>query len=196
MALLSCWGEVTTENEHEVIENRVQEKGETEFLSSLTQVFSESVRILKDDGVFVFTFHHKSEAVWGTLLKVVLDSGLYVSAVYPVRSEMRASTHLHDTSNIIMDIVLVCRKRMKLVESREWKDIQQLVVQHTQFLVTNLELSGESFSFLDVYMLGFGKYLELYSKHYPHVYDDGASIGIKESIESIRQLVSEHVNTS
>ena len=184
------------QNEHEIIENRVQEKGETEFLSSLTKVFSEAVRILKDDGVFVFTFHHKSSVVWGTLLKVVLDSGLYVSAVYPVRSEMRASAHLHDTSNIIMDIILVCRKRMGLVESHEWKDIQQLVVQHTQSLVTDLELSGESFSFLDVYMLGFGKYLELYSKHFPHIHDDGKPVGIKESIDSIRQLVSEHVNTS
>ncbi|MHA2143563.1 MAG: hypothetical protein ACXADD_18965, partial [Candidatus Thorarchaeota archaeon] len=89
----------------EVIENRVQEKGEKEFLVGLTKVFSEANRVLKSDGVLVFTFHHKKEEAWAAVLQAILDSGFYVTSIYPVRSEMKASTHLYDMSNIIYDMV-------------------------------------------------------------------------------------------
>ncbi|MFW9965963.1 MAG: DUF1156 domain-containing protein, partial [Candidatus Thorarchaeota archaeon] len=59
----------------EVIENRMQEKGEVEFLAGLTKVFSETNRILKEDGVLVFTFHHKKEEAWAAVLQAILDSG-------------------------------------------------------------------------------------------------------------------------
>lgn len=184
------------QDEKEVIENRVQGKGEKEFLESLTQVFTESTRILKDDGVFVFTFHHKSGEVWGTILRCILDSGLYVSAIYPVRSEMKASTHLYDASNITMDIVLVCRKRIKSVKSEGWNNIRHKVKQMTLSLVQDLEKSGESLNPLDIYMMAFGKCLELYSQHYPQVLDGERQIGIKEAVESIRSLISENLDSS
>jgi len=183
------------QDEKEVIENRAQGKGEKEFLESLTRVFSESTRILKDDGVFVFTFHHKSGEVWGTILRCILDSGLYVSAIYPVRSEMKASTHLYDASNITMDIVLVCRKRTKSVKPEDWNSIRHTVKQMTLSLVQDLEKSGESLNPLDIYMMAFGKCLELYSQHYPQVLDGEKQIGIKEAVESIRSLISENLET-
>ncbi|MFW9845360.1 MAG: DNA methyltransferase, partial [Candidatus Thorarchaeota archaeon] len=97
--------------EDEVIENRVQGKGEDEYLTGLTRVFSESNRVLKDDGLLVFTFHHKREKAWAAVLQAILNSGFYVTTIHPVRSEMKASTHLYDMSNIIYDMVIVCRKR-------------------------------------------------------------------------------------
>ncbi|MHA1576480.1 MAG: DUF1156 domain-containing protein [Candidatus Thorarchaeota archaeon] len=199
IALKDKYSHFSTElvqDEKEVIENRVQGKGEKEFLEGLTRVFSESRRILKDNGVFVFTFHHKSGEVWGTILRCILDSGLFVSAVYPVRSEMKASTHLYDALNITMDIVLVCRKRTKSAEPEDWKHIQQAVKTMTLSLTSDLEKSGEVLSPLDIYMMAFGKCLELYSQHYPHVLDGEKQIGIKEAIDSIRCFISDSLDSS
>ena len=80
---------------NEIIINRVQEKGQYEFLDGLRRVLEESNRTLKDDGLLVFTFHHRDPKAWGSVLQAVMDSDFFVTAVYPIRSEMKASTHLH-----------------------------------------------------------------------------------------------------
>ncbi|MGD9395632.1 MAG: DNA methyltransferase, partial [Candidatus Thorarchaeota archaeon] len=89
----------------EVIENRHQKKGRDEFIQGLTKVFVESNRVLSDDGILVFTFHHKKQEAWCAILRTILDSGFYVTSTYPVRSEMKASTHLHDLENIVYDMI-------------------------------------------------------------------------------------------
>ena len=113
--------------EEEVIENRVQKKGEQEFLRGLKDVFSEASRVLKDDGVLVFTFHHKKEEAWAAVLQAILDSGFYVTTIHPVRSEMKASTHLYDMSNIIYDMIIVCRKRVEDAIPTEWNSIRKTI---------------------------------------------------------------------
>jgi adenine-specific DNA methylase len=170
----------------EVIENRVQEKGEKEFLAGLTKVFCEANRVLKSDGVLVFTFHHKKEEAWAAVLQAILDSGFYVTSIYPVRSEMRASTHLHDMLNIVYDMVIVCRKRAKTASSRSWSVIKKSIKKSTQQTIQNLIENGESPSELDTFVMALGKCLEHYSKHYPQVMDGKKRVEVREALDSIR----------
>jgi adenine-specific DNA methylase len=175
--------------EEEVIENRVQDKGKSDFLAGLTSVFSESNRILKDDGVFVFTFHHKKEEAWAAVLQAILDSGLFVVAIYPVRSEMKASTHLHDLKNITYDMVIVCRKRSKRPPVKAWSEIKASIKKTTQHLIQVLQENGDQLSQLDRHVIALGKCLEHYSKYYPRVLDDGRPVGIEDALDSIRKLM-------
>jgi adenine-specific DNA methylase len=171
---------------NEIIENRVQKKGEKEFLAGLTKVFSESNRILKTDGVLVFTFHHKREEAWAAVLQAILDSGFYVTSIYPVRSEMRASTHLHDMDNIVYDMVIVCRKRSKTSWSKPWSDIKKNISEATRKTIRHLIENGESPSELDTFVMALGKCLEHYSKHYPNVMDGVRRVEVREALDSIR----------
>lgn len=175
--------------EKEVIENRNQKKGKEDFLAGLTRVFSESNRILKDDGVFVFTFHHKEKEAWSAVLQAILDSGLFVSAIYPVRSEMRASTHLHDVSNIAYDMIIVCKKRKKVQPEKNWSIVKNVIKHATQDLIKHLQENGERLSELDRYVVALGKCLELYSQHYPNVVQDGESVSVEDALESINALM-------
>jgi adenine-specific DNA methylase len=170
----------------EIIENRVQEKGEEEFLAGLTKVFSESNRVLKSDGILVFTFHHKKEEAWAAVLQAILDSRFYVTSIYPVRSEMRASTHLHDMANIVYDMVIVCRKRSGTAPSKLWSDIKKDISRSTMQTVKQLIENGESPSELDTFVMTLGKCLEHYSKHYPHVMDGKRRVDVREALDSIR----------
>jgi putative DNA methylase len=171
---------------NEIIENRVQEKGEKEFLAGLTKVFSESNRILKKDGILVFTFHHKKEQAWAAVLQAILDSGFYVTSINPVRSEMRASTHLHDMENIVYDMVIVCRKRSKTAPSKPWNEIKKRINRSTKKTVEHLIENGERPSKLDTYVMALGKCLEHYSKHYPNVMDGKRRVEVREALDSIR----------
>jgi len=175
--------------EDEVIENRYQGKGKEEFVSGLTKVFIESNRILADDGIMVFTFHHKRKEAWGALLRTILDSGFYIVTTYPVRSEMKASTHLHDLENIVYDMILVCRKRVDETTSRTWKSIRDSVGHSVAKMVKQLEKEGESPSPEDTFAMILGKSLELYSKHYPKVTEDGETVGPESALETLDDLL-------
>ena len=179
--------------EEEVIENRVQKKGEQEFLSGLTDVFLEASRVLKDDGVLVFTFHHKKEEAWAAVLQAILDSGFYVTTIHPVRSEMKASTHLYDMSNIIYDMIIVCRKRVEGATPAEWSSIRKTISRTTRQTLDYLIKNGERPSSLDVFVMALGRCLEHYSKHYPNVVDEGRRVGVREALDSIRHILDSEI---
>ncbi len=177
----------------EVIENRAQKKGEDEFLTGLTKLFSEACRVLRNDGVLVFTFHHKKEEAWAAVLQAILDSGFYVTTIYPVRSEMKASTHLHDMENITYDMVIVCRKRGEKIASAEWSFIKKTISRTTRQTLDHLVKNGEQPGSLDVFVMALGKCLEHYSKHYPNIIHGGRRIGVREALDSIRDVMGSEI---
>ncbi|MFW9814155.1 MAG: DUF1156 domain-containing protein [Candidatus Thorarchaeota archaeon] len=176
-------------HEEEVIENRYQGKGTEEFVTGLTKVFTESKRILSDEGIMVFTFHHKRKEAWGALLRTVLDSGFYIVTTYPVRSEMKASTHLHDLDNIVYDMILVCRKQVAEPTRRTWKSIKGSVGQSVLMMIRQLEKEGETPSHEDTFAMILGKSLELYSKHHPMVTQNGKIVGPEDALEDLDDLL-------
>lgn len=77
----------------------------------LTASFQEIHRVLKDDGLAVIMFTHKSTAAWESLIQSLLNAGLYPTASWPVHTEMEASTHTRGKGSIVSTILLACRKR-------------------------------------------------------------------------------------
>ncbi len=173
----------------EVIENRHQKKGRDEFIQGLTKVFTESNRVLSDDGILVFTFHHKKQEAWGAILRTILDSGFYVTSTYPVRSEMKASTHLHDLENIVYDMIFVCRKRSEETTPKSWRSIKSSIERSVTKTITHLQSNGETPSSVDTLAIILGKCLELYSKHYPRVMDGDKIVSPEMALESIEELM-------
>jgi putative DNA methylase len=153
----------------EIIENRVQEKGREEYVKGLVKVLSESNRVLVPDGILAFTFHHTKFAAWGALLETLLVSDFYITATYPVRSEMRASTHLYEMENISYDMVFVCRRRATSTDTITWSTLRASVVKSAYETTRNLQVNGQSTSMQDFFAIVLGKWLQLYSRYYPNV---------------------------
>lgn len=178
--------------EKEVIANKVQEKGKKEFLDGLTQVFRESNRVMKDDGILVFTFHHKSPETWGVLLQAVLDSGFFMSVAHPVRSEMKSSTHLYRMSNMTIDMVFVCRKRLQIPLPRTWESVKQELISTFKELVTKYDRTENGRP--DLLAMGLGKCLAIYSQGYPNILRDDNLVNIDEVIDTILEIVENELD--
>jgi putative DNA methylase len=89
-----------------VIEN--DNPSHNRFLQGLTQVFVHCERVLKPDGMMVFTFHHRDMSAWEVLGRALWEAGFKVTNTFPVRSEGKSG--FHSTSGTIKwDSVLVCR---------------------------------------------------------------------------------------
>ncbi|MDH4213950.1 MAG: DNA methyltransferase [Candidatus Thorarchaeota archaeon] len=160
----------------EIIENRVQAKGREEYIRGLEKVLSEAHRVLASDGVLVFTFHHTKFAAWGALLEALLTSEFYITATYPVRSEMRASTHLHGMMNISYDMVFVCRKREIDPNSITWSTLLAAVMKSVNETTRDLEKNGQLLSKQDILAIVLGKWLQLYSRYYPNVTNEKSNV--------------------
>ncbi len=72
---------------------------------------SECHRILKDDGLLVFTYHHSRDEGWTALADAVLGAGFAVVNSQPVKAEMSVATPKSQAKEPIqLDIIIVCRK--------------------------------------------------------------------------------------
>ena len=91
--------------------SEVQNSDARAFTERLTLVFQESARVLKDDGLLVFTYHHSRWEGWKSVLGAVGAAGFRMEACHPVKAELSVATPKHQAkSPINFDIIMVCRK--------------------------------------------------------------------------------------
>ena len=89
----------------------VQDTDADSFADKLQAVFRECARVLKDDGLLAFTYHHSRAEGWHSLASAVLGAGFVVVNSQPVKAEMSVATPVAAAKDpIAFDIVLVCRK--------------------------------------------------------------------------------------
>lgn len=176
--------------EEEIISNAVQGKGQREFLEGLTRVFTESNRVLKDDGLLILTFHHRDSDAWASLLQSLLSSGYTVQTVYPVRSEMIASTHLHGLNNIKYDSIIVCRKREPRRVLCPSGSMEWLIRKESMEMIRSLRQQGETPQRSDEMAIVFGKCLEIYSKYSLGTVNEAGEVDVRTFLSSIKDSAS------
>ncbi len=168
-------------------------RDEEHFVTGLTNVFDQSNQKLKDDGIMAFTFHHKETEGWSTVLKSVLDAGFYVTSLYPIRGEMRGSTHIHDKANIEYDMIVVCRNRDEDPEGVSWQSLEDEIYFRASDEIARLEESGSRLTQGDIFAITMGKCLEVFSKHFPNVTREGEQMSVDQALETIRSIVDEQL---
>jgi putative DNA methylase len=96
----------TTRNVREV-----QDTDSGRFSDKLTAVFAECRRVLRDEGLLVFSYHHSREDGWTSVAAAVLNAGFKLVQAQPVKAEMSvAMPKLAAKSPIDLDVLMVCRK--------------------------------------------------------------------------------------
>lgn len=113
-----AWLKPVLETEYSFFENQtsrrdgeVQNKSPQVFAEKLSHVFKECRRVLKDDGVMVFSFHHSKSEGWTCILEALWKAGFYIEKSYPIKAEMSVSSPKSQAhSPINLDALIVCKK--------------------------------------------------------------------------------------
>ncbi len=88
----------------------VQDTDAEQFTGKLTAVFTECRRLLRDDGLFVFTYHHARHDGWLAVHRAIRHAGFRCVNALPIKAEMAVSMPLQlANSPINIDLILVCR---------------------------------------------------------------------------------------
>lgn len=183
----------------EVIKNKHRGKTDEDFRDDLTNVFREAHRVLKDEGLLAFTFHHAGDTAWQALLEAICNAGFYIEAIYPIQSEGESSLHLMEKDSISYDLIHVCRKlEVEELRPRSWAGLRQEVRRRARAEVESIEsgrYGGEPLAPPDVRMILIGKCLEVYSRHYGKVLDwQGSPLPLAAALQDIRLMVEQVVS--
>ena len=121
------------------------------FTERLGAVFVECHRVLADDGVFVFTYHHSRSEGWRSVLEALMKAGFRVTATHPVKSEMSVAMPKRQAKEPIdLDIVIVCRKR-SYSRPTEWNgEIWEAIESQSAAQIHRLRKKGRRLSRNDV----------------------------------------------
>ena len=182
----------------EAVANKAREPEDPDgfYKRLLTACWSESFRTLKPGGILAFTFHHSDDAPWVAVLESLFESGFYLEATFPIRSDETKGEGQFGSKSIEYDIVHVCRKRMYEPKPVSWARMRREVladVRQLQELLENHARRGLPEA--DIQVIRRGKALEYFSQHYGKVYvDEGRPILVKDALVGINQLIDEDAN--
>jgi putative DNA methylase len=91
--------------------DEVQQAEAGAFEDRLGAVWRECRRVLRDDGLLIFTYHHSRPEGWRCVLRALTAAGFVIVAAHPIKAEMSvAAPKSQAREPIDYDIILVCRK--------------------------------------------------------------------------------------
>ena len=114
-------------------------------------MFSECRRVLKDDGVLAFSFHHSREEGWAAIYEAIITAGLEVVAAHPVHAELRGSSPKNAAKDpISLDAILVCCKQ---TSAKAKPFDMDAVIQVSSVLAERLSAAGMYISAADRFVI-------------------------------------------
>lgn len=174
----------------EIVANSSANKDKEFFVESLANVFSESHRVLKQDGEMVFTYHHNENEAWSVILAALIKSGFTVTGAYPVQSEMPNNPHISELDNAEYDILVYANKE-KINEEITLPELQQNLFFELQEMATEERERHTDLSKADLGVILRGKCMYYYSRHYPNVYAEGEQVGIDEALDTVDSVIEQ-----
>jgi adenine-specific DNA methylase len=184
-----------TPKKEEIIEGafwdsvRYGEKNKAWFQEMLTRGFREIYRVLKSEGIACIVFAHKSTEAWETVINSLVDSGLYLTASWPIHTEMQSRLMAKESAALASSIYMVCRKRTK----KETAYFNEIKSQIEQRIMEKLEqFWNEGIAGSDFFISAIGPAMEVFGKYESVEKLSGEKVSAKELLEYIRKVVSEY----
>ena len=165
------------------------ESGKQFFEDMLKKSFIEVNRVLKPNGISIIVFAHKSTAGWETLLNSLLDSGLVITAAWPINTEMKARLRAKDSAALASSVYLIARKlnKEKTGFYREVKD------QLKSYLNVKLEkLWNDGIAGPELFIAAIGSSIEVYGKYEKVLDDEGNIVRADRFLEIVRAIVTDY----
>jgi len=173
---------------------RYKHKDKDFYEDGMRVAFVEGRRILQHDGIGVVVFAHKSTAGWESLLKALVNAGWYITASWPIDTEMRSRLRAKNSAALASSIHLVCRPRENpdgtLIDNYigDWRDIVSELPKRIHEWMPRLAREGVVGA--DAIFACLGPALEIFSK-YSHVEKaNGEKVDLKEYLEQVWAAVA------
>ncbi len=165
------------------------EGGKKFFEDMIAKAFKEINRVLKPDGIACIVFAHKSTAAWETIINALLNSGLYLTASWPINTEMKARIRAKESAALASSIYMVCRKQTTnaIIYFNELKPQIEEKIKEKLDQFWNEGIFGSDF-----FISAIGPALEVFGKYKSVEKISGEKVSASELIDFVRKTVSDY----
>jgi len=159
------------------------------FESNLKKAFQEIQRVLKPGGIATIVYTHKSTAGWEALINSLLDSGLVVTASWPIHTEMAERLRAQESAALASSIYFVARKIEK--EKIGWYgEVREEIKRHLHQKLE--ELWREGISGADFFVSAIGSAIEIFGKYQKVIDQEGNVIRADKLLDFVRDVVVDY----
>jgi adenine-specific DNA methylase len=163
--------------------------GKRYFEEMLKKALKEIHRVLKPNGIAVIVYAHKSVAGWEVLINSLLDSGLTVTASWPIHTEMKNRLIAQESAALASSIYIVARKIQK-IPIGFYKDVKDEL---SKYLNSKLEqLWDEGIAGADFFISAIGSAIEVFGKYEKVIDSEGNQIDTIRLLNDVRKLVTDY----
>lgn len=166
------------------------EKAKEKFEQGLKKAFQEIHRVLKPNGVAIIVYAHKSTEGWETVINALLESGLVITASYPLNTEMQSRLRASNSAALASSIYIVARKlpRKKFGVYKKVRRELEEYLNHRLDLLWKEGIGGADF-----FIAAIGSAIEVFGKYQQVIDYSGQRITGKELLEDVRKIVIDYV---
>ena len=132
------------------------------FEAMMAEAFKEARRALKDDGVAVVVFAHKSTEGWEAMLQALVSAGWTVTGSWPIDTERPGRLRAQKSAALASSVHLVCRPRPVHAGVGDWSAILRELQPRVDAWMGRL--SSEGVVGADAIFACLGPAIELYSR--------------------------------
>ena len=163
--------------------------GKDFFEAMLKRSFLEIHRVLKQDGISVIVYAHKSTDGWETLINSLLESGLVVTAAWPIHTERKARLRSKKSAALLSSIYMVCKK----IQKEEVGFYYNVKRDLKKYLDRKLDqLWNEGISGADFFIASIGSAIEVYGKYDKVMDNTDAVVPVSRLLEDTRTIVTDY----
>lgn len=172
-----------------LIRHGSRKKAKDFFEENLKKSFQEIHRVLKPNGIAVIVYAHKSTEGWETLVNSLLESGLIMTAAWPIDTEMKGRLKAQRTASLSSSIYIVARK-MERESTGFYNEVRDELKQHLNSKLKRLWEEGIGGA--DFFIAAIGSAIELFGK-YEEVMDyEGNIIRADRLLEDVRKIATDY----
>ncbi len=166
------------------------EKAKNRYEGMMTQSFCEQHRVLRENGISLVVFAHRTTAAWEALIAALQKSGLIVVSSWPLRTERGSRMIAQDTASLASSIVLICRRRSTAESQGLWNDVRielQVVAQERLDFFWSQGIRGADF-----FISAIGPALSVFGKYEGVTKLSGEEVTVGQFLDEVRGLVTSY----
>ena len=154
----------------------------------------EIYRVLKPNGIAVIVYAHKTTEGWETVINALLDSGLIVTASWPIHTEMKARLLAQQTASLASSIYIVARKMGK--QGVGWfNDVKEEIKKYLNEKMEKLDKEfgkEKALSGADFFISAIGSAIEIFGKYEKVMDYEGNVVRADKLLDFVRDVVADY----
>ncbi len=166
-----------------------REKAKEFFEKNLKKAYEEIHRVLKPNGIAVIVYAHKSTEGWETLINSLLDSGLVITATWPIHTEMESRLNAKETASLASSLYIVCRK-MEREKTGFLRNVKEEIKKHIYGKLESFWKEGISGA--DFFVAAIGSAIEVFGKYEKVMDFEGNIVRADRLLEFVREIVTDY----